>query len=158
MITCGLCNRPCRPVRPVRTIGSGCSACAVPERPSVSRTQWCCLMAVLAVVLGLFCGPATAADAASVPGSDTVAVVAADTVDASPADGKTGIPGCDRNRGHDGGEPGVPARARTSHDHAPSLTGWGCPPAPAAGRRTRSHEPSGAAPSPSLPLLSNSPC
>ncbi|MET9660377.1 hypothetical protein [Streptomyces sp. NPDC006510] len=55
----------------------------------MSRTQWCCLLAVLAVVLGLFCGPATA-----VPGGGTSAVVVADATGAdAPADsGPAGSP------------------------------------------------------------------
>jgi hypothetical protein len=87
-------------------------------------------MAVLAVVLGLFRGPATAttADAAPVRSAGT-------TVAATPSDGNygnTGIPGCDRNRDPDGGGPGVPARSRVLPDHVPSLAGWG--PAAVTGR------------------------
>lgn len=106
----------------------------------MSRTQWCCLVAVLAVVLGLFRGPATtvaaatvAADAAPVRGISTmVAAAASDRNDRNSwndrnrASGKsTGIPGCDRDQ--DGGAPGAPARSRVAHDHVPGPAGWGLP-------------------------------
>ncbi|MGW2178061.1 hypothetical protein ACWCXX_08235 [Streptomyces sp. NPDC001732] len=50
----------------------------------MSRTQWCCLMAVVAVVLGLFCGPA-----AIVPGGPGggASVTAAGTVAVPPGSG-----------------------------------------------------------------------
>lgn len=60
------------------------------------------------------------AGATVVPGTRTVVALAS-------ADGGDGIPGCDRNRGRDDGEPGVPARSRAPHDHAPGITGGGPP-------------------------------
>lgn len=105
----------------------------------MSRTQWYCLVAVGAVVLGLLCGPATAADTEPVRSTAT-------TVTAPASDG--GIPGCDRSRDHDDGEPGLPARSRVPHDQATGLAGWSRPadtgrgPADPLGRvATRGPEP-----------------
>jgi hypothetical protein len=89
-------------------------------------------MAVLAVVLGLFCGPATA-----VPGGDAVpaAVVAGVTgVDAPAGSGPVVVadtdghptPGCRKTRKPDG-EPALPGRVRAAYDQAPGLAGWGLP-------------------------------
>jgi hypothetical protein len=136
----------------------------------VSRTQWCCLSAVLAVVLGLFCGPATAApgDVASM-----TAVVAAATPPDAPAttDGATSAdapadpgpavaapadrppaPGCRKTRKHDG-EPALPGRARAAYDQAPGLAGWGLPAAIGQGPlhppvRLKLRAPAPAAPTP----------
>ncbi|THA60412.1 hypothetical protein E6P78_27240 [Streptomyces sp. A0958] len=77
-------------------------------------------MAVLAVVLGLFCGPAVRASAAETPAPVAV----------SAADGGQGLPGCGKGGKRDGGEPAVPARARAAHDQAPGLAEWGLPAAP----------------------------
>ncbi|MFI5630660.1 hypothetical protein ACIA8E_15045 [Streptomyces sp. NPDC051664] len=82
----------------------------------MSRAQWCCLAAVLAVVLGLFCRPATAADGGAP--QESAAVVA------SAADGQQ-VPGCGRTR--DGIEPGAPVRARAAYGQVPGLAGWGLP-------------------------------
>ncbi|MFI5480287.1 hypothetical protein ACIBAB_14325 [Streptomyces rubiginosohelvolus] len=109
----------------------------------MSRTQWWSLTALLAVVLGLLCGPG--AVAAVVPGASatTVTHVAqAQTTEAeagasaSVADahapvaeasgGRAPVPGCGKLRDHDG-EPAVPSRARSAHDHAPGLAPWGLP-------------------------------
>lgn len=101
----------------------------------MSRSQWCCLVAALAVVLGLFCGPspavaataavsaptASGASTASVPVSDRVPVVA------ETGDDGHGVPGCGRNGKRDGTEPAVPGRARTAQDQAPGLAEWGLP-------------------------------
>ncbi|MFD4690295.1 hypothetical protein [Streptomyces sp. NPDC058463] len=81
----------------------------------MSRARWCCLTAVLAVVLGLLCAPATAAGT----GTGTVQAVA--------AAGNTGIPGCDRNRDHDGTDPVLPVRTRAPHDQAPGPAAVGLP-------------------------------
>ncbi|MCX4533792.1 hypothetical protein OHA79_25030 [Streptomyces sp. NBC_00841] len=89
----------------------------------MSRTQWCCLVAVLAVVLGLFCGPATAGAAATASGDSGTAV-------AAPAVDGQGVPGCGNGTKHDGTEPGVPVRARAAHDQAPGLAEWGLSAAP----------------------------
>ncbi|MGY3681619.1 hypothetical protein [Streptomyces sp. TE33382] len=119
----------------------------------MSRTQWCCLTAVLAVVLGLFCGPA--ATAAPVVARDTAVVVPAGAAAVSGADasdavsalsavsgvpaaddtavlagedrGGPGIPGCGKKRNHDGTEPAAPVRARALNDQAPGLVQWGLP-------------------------------
>ncbi|MGQ7750897.1 hypothetical protein ACUN29_20795 [Streptomyces sp. WC2508] len=123
----------------------------------MSRTQWCCLMAVLAVVLGLFCGPATA-----VPGGDAApaAVVAgapaadapADSVQvAADTDGHP-TPGCRKTRKPDG-EPALPGRARAAYDQAPGLAGWGLPVATGPGPvhppvRLNLRAPAPAAPTP----------
>ncbi|MFD4031286.1 hypothetical protein ACFWVP_12345 [Streptomyces sp. NPDC058637] len=72
----------------------------------MSRAQWCCLVAALAVVLGLLGAPAVTG---AVPVSGPVVAAAADT----------GIPGCDRNRDHEGSDPVLPARTRAAHDLAP---------------------------------------
>ncbi|MGW8883485.1 hypothetical protein [Streptomyces sp. NPDC055749] len=93
----------------------------------MSRTQWCCLMAVLTVVLGLFCGPAVALDATPAPTGSTVVAVAGPAADGSRA------PGCGKGRNHDGTEPAVPTRGRAAHDQAPGLAAWGLPAATGAG-------------------------
>ncbi|MEE1790832.1 hypothetical protein PUR28_08620 [Streptomyces sp. BE308] len=123
----------------------------------MSRTQWCCLAAVLAVVMGLFCGPAatvTGAHGTSAQGTSTHETSAQGTsAQGAPAYGApargsaavsapavsaavpsvdeerrgSGIPGCGKKRGHDGTEPAVPARTRTAHDQAPGLVHWGLP-------------------------------
>ncbi|WP_432111066.1 hypothetical protein [Streptomyces sp. YPW6] len=41
------------------------------------------------------------------------------------------VPGCGKLRDHDG-EPAVPSRARSSHDHVPGLASWGLPAATGA--------------------------
>ncbi|MEU9620391.1 hypothetical protein ACIP4W_04365 [Streptomyces sp. NPDC088846] len=129
---------------------------------SVSRTQWCCLMAVLAVVLGLFCGPATAVAGAGAPagtgdggrvaaapaGTGDGGRVAAAAAGAGPAraalpDGpapavasavdRHGVPGCGKGRKQGRGEPALPGRARAAHDQAPGLAEWGLPAATGQG-------------------------
>ncbi|MFF2896087.1 hypothetical protein [Streptomyces sp. NPDC057966] len=124
----------------------------------MSRTQWCCLMAVLAVVLGLFCGPATAA----APGGDAApaAVVAGVTGADAPADSGPVVadpdghptPGCRKTRKPDG-EPSLPGRARAAYDQAPGLAGWGLPVATGPGPvhppvRLNLRAPAPAAPTP----------
>ncbi|MFF9570618.1 hypothetical protein [Streptomyces sp. NPDC014685] len=102
----------------------------------MSRTQWCCLMAVVAVVLGLFCGPAatvTKGGGASVTAAGVVATVAPAGHDLNPgpavtsADERQQMPGCGRGKKHDGNEPSLPGRARASYDQAPGLAEWGLP-------------------------------
>ncbi|MFD7621326.1 hypothetical protein [Streptomyces sp. NPDC059802] len=123
----------------------------------MSRTQWCCLTAVLAVVLGLFCGPATAVPGGGAPAT---AVVAAATGADAPADAGPTVaapadrhpaPGCRKTRKHDG-EPALPGRARAAYDQAPGLAEWGLP---AAGQgpvhppvRLKPGAPAPAAPTP----------
>ncbi|MBV7669993.1 hypothetical protein STHAL_10955 [Streptomyces halstedii] len=136
----------------------------------MSRTQWCCLAAVLAVVLGLFAAPVTAgagravarvpAPAPAVAGPVPVAGLPSgaavdgpapdvrqagvapgrtDSADSAPppattgapvgavpvragaddGSGDPGVPGCDRDRGHPGADPVLPARNRVPHDQAP---------------------------------------
>ncbi|MGW6587314.1 hypothetical protein [Streptomyces sp. MCL20-2] len=109
----------------------------------MSRTQWWSLTALLAVVLGLLCGPAASAAAAGVsPGVSSapvthVAQAAQDRAQAHhvPVAEATGerapVPGCGKLRDHDG-EPGVPSRARSVQDHAPGLAPWGLPAATGA--------------------------
>ncbi|WP_406421079.1 hypothetical protein OH809_20385 [Streptomyces sp. NBC_00873] len=92
----------------------------------MSRTQWCCLVAVLAVALGLFSGPTTAVTAATASGDSGTAV-------AAPAVGGQGVPGCGNGTTHDSTEPGVPVRARAAHDQAPGLAEWGLGTAPGQG-------------------------
>ncbi|MEV0491078.1 hypothetical protein [Streptomyces atratus] len=89
----------------------------------MSRTQWCCLVAVLAVALGLFCGPATAVTAATASGESGAAAA---------ADGLS-VPGCGNGMKHDGTEPGVPVRAGAAHDQAPGLAEWGLSAVPGRG-------------------------
>ncbi|MFG2409261.1 hypothetical protein [Streptomyces brevispora] len=102
----------------------------------MSRSQWCCLVAALAVVLGLFCGQSAAvrtAVTAAVPVSDAVSVpVAAPVSDAATvvvaaAGSGDGVPGCGRGGKRDGSEPAVPGRARAAQDQAPGLAEWGLP-------------------------------
>lgn len=119
----------------------------------MSRTQWCCLTALLAIVLGLLCGPVGAAPSyADASPSESVAVAtgAAAPAPAAPApavkavDAGTpatavraaaapdpGVPGCGKPGDHDS-EPAVPARARGAYDQAPGLAPWGLPPATGA--------------------------
>ncbi|SCF69871.1 hypothetical protein [Streptomyces sp. Cmuel-A718b] len=107
----------------------------------MSRTQWWSLTALLAVVLGLLCGPTAFASAG--PGTPAAPVGArgagADSRDRgrrpAPVAEATGerapVPGCGKLRDHDG-EPAVPSRARSAHDHAPGLAPWGLPAATGA--------------------------
>ncbi|WP_432149281.1 hypothetical protein [Streptomyces sp. bgisy029] len=126
----------------------------------MSRTQWCCLTALLAIVLGLLCGPVGAAPSyADASPSESVAVAtgAAAPAPAAPApaapapapavkavDAGTpatavraaaapdpGVPGCGKPGDHDS-EPAVPARARGAYDQAPGLAPWGLPAATGA--------------------------
>lgn len=110
---------------------------------SVSRSQWCCLVAALAVILGLFCGQSTAGRASVVASpvasqaqapAPTAAVAASS--DPAPAvavtevtvAGGDGVPGCGRGGKREGGEPAVPGRTRAAaQDQAPGLAGWGLP-------------------------------
>ncbi|MFV5991616.1 hypothetical protein ACNPQM_03915 [Streptomyces sp. NPDC056231] len=112
----------------------------------MSRTQWYCLVAVLAVVLGLFCGPAKAVTAATASGDSG-------TVVAAPAVGGQGVPGCGKGKTRGGIEPGVPVQARAAHDQAPGVAEWGPSAAPGQGPaeprvRVRPLGPEPAAPSP----------
>lgn len=118
----------------------------------MSRTQWWSLTALLAVVVGLLCGPAasavssdavpgargaaasaTAPVAAAVPASaaQTQARARARVPVAEAADAGTTVPGCGKLRDHDG-EPAVPSRSRAAYDHAPGLAPWGLPTATGA--------------------------
>ncbi|MFE7619363.1 hypothetical protein [Streptomyces sp. NPDC057496] len=103
----------------------------------MSRTQWCCLMAVVAVVLGLFCGsvaivPGGSGGGASVTAAGVPTVTpAGHDLDPGPAvasaDERQQVPGCGRGKKHDGSEPSFPGRARASYDQAPGLAEWGLP-------------------------------
>lgn len=105
----------------------------------VSRSQWCCLVAALAVVLGLFCGQSAAGRSAGVasPAASSASAVVASSPDpasgpasavAVTADSGDGVPGCGRGGKREGGEPAVPGRTRTAaQDQAPGLAGWGLP-------------------------------
>ncbi|MEU2822076.1 hypothetical protein ABZ763_07290 [Streptomyces bacillaris] len=135
----------------------------------MSRTQWCCLTALLAVVMGLLCGPVVASSAAGSP--SPVAVSARETPEATAgastgvrvattvapapvveaADADTRVPGCGKLRDHEG-EPAVPTRARAAYDQAPGLAPWGLPPATTGA--LSAEEPSGIrarAPAPATP-------
>ncbi|MER8086510.1 hypothetical protein ACFVZR_28385 [Streptomyces sp. NPDC058316] len=126
----------------------------------MSRTQWYCLMAVLAVALGLFCGPGKAApgDAGrafapvvAAAGADTGRAASwarpgphaasadpgadaafAGTAVVSAMDGHQ-MPGCGKSRKREDGEPALPGRARAAHDQAPGLAEWGLPAATGEG-------------------------
>lgn len=122
----------------------------------MSRTQWWSLTALLAVVVGLLCGPAALpaaalgapapsapapsgpASSASAPSASVASAPATTGVrDTSPAPvaeaagADTPVPGCGKLRDHDG-EPAVPARSRSAHDQAPGLAPWGLPAATGA--------------------------
>ncbi|MER6698007.1 hypothetical protein ABT289_12580 [Streptomyces fimicarius] len=113
----------------------------------MSRTQWWSLTALLAVVVGLLCGPAASAmssdaapgalgPAASSPASASASAPAeartrAQAPVAEAADPGIPVPGCGKLRDHDG-EPAVPSRARAGHDQAPGLAPWGLPAATGA--------------------------
>ncbi|SBV00822.1 hypothetical protein YW5DRAFT_06419 [Streptomyces sp. Ncost-T6T-1] len=109
----------------------------------MSRTQWWSLTALLAVVLGLLCGPTAFASAGpGTPAAPVAPVAQAQTLVAeaeadapAPVAEATGerapVPGCGKLRDHDG-EPAVPSRARSAHDHAPGLAPWGLPAATGA--------------------------
>ncbi|MEU5326596.1 hypothetical protein [Streptomyces parvus] len=109
----------------------------------MSRTQWWSLTALLAVVLGLLCGPTAVASAgAGTPAAAGARVAQAQSLAAeavadapAPVAEATGervpVPGCGKLRDHDG-EPAVPSRARSAHDHAPGLAPWGLPAATGA--------------------------
>ena len=106
----------------------------------MSRTQWCCLTALLAIVMGLLGGPAGAAPShADASLSEGVAVTvgeAAVTVTAAAPvveafDAGTPVPGCRQPGDHDS-EPAVPTRARAAYDQAPGLAPWGLPAATGA--------------------------
>ncbi|WP_393059407.1 hypothetical protein [Streptomyces sp. LN549] len=121
----------------------------------MSRSSWCCLVAALAVVLGLFCGPSTASASTASPGP-SVAVsmnaVSMNAVSMSTGQGD-GLPGCGRKGKHDGTEPAVPGRARAAHDQAPGLAEGGLPPATGPGPVLRTapltlRGPDAAAPTP----------
>ncbi|MFJ7497245.1 hypothetical protein ACIQZB_40180 [Streptomyces sp. NPDC097727] len=136
----------------------------------MSRTQWCCLVAVLAVALGLFCGPGTAvagdagraAVAAAQAGAERPAASAGlggDVASTGPApDGASavdphGAPGCGKSRKHEDGEPALPGRARAAYDQAPGLAEWGLPAATGQGPvrppvRIKLRGPAAAAPTP----------
>ncbi|MEU4919224.1 hypothetical protein AB0G29_07625 [Streptomyces parvus] len=104
----------------------------------MSRTQWWSLTALLAVVLGLLCGPTAVGAGAPAAAGARVAqaqTLAAGTDAPAPVAEATGerapVPGCGKLRDHDG-EPAVPSRARSAHDHAPGLAPWGLPAATGA--------------------------
>ncbi|MEU6952394.1 hypothetical protein [Streptomyces sp. NPDC045714] len=135
----------------------------------MSRTQWWSLTALLAVVVGLLCGPAAlpaaalgapapsaAVPAVSAPSASVPSAFAPGTTGvrdtpsalvAQAADAGTPVPGCGKLRDHDG-EPAVPSRARSAHDQAPGLAPWGLPAAtgalpaePPPGTRARAPAP-----------------
>ncbi|MFC9478366.1 hypothetical protein [Streptomyces griseus] len=113
----------------------------------MSRTQWWSLTALLAVVVGLLCGPAASAmssdaapgalgPAASAPASASASAPAeartrAQAPVAEAADPGIPVPGCGKLRDHDG-EPAVPSRSRAAYDQAPGLAPWGLPAATGA--------------------------
>ncbi|MEW2063412.1 hypothetical protein AB0899_22035 [Streptomyces sp. NPDC007002] len=155
----------------------------------MSRTHWWSLTALLAVVLGLLCGPGAsaagpgtsapvtqvtqvargpaqaqdagargrAATGAEAPGRAEAEGEAPDrtrhrahlrtvtgavpeaavpeavngSAVAEAAGERAPVPGCGKLRDHDG-EPAVPSRARSSHDHVPGLASWGLPAATGA--------------------------
>ncbi|MFD3413397.1 hypothetical protein [Streptomyces cyaneofuscatus] len=107
----------------------------------MSRTQWCCLTALLAIVMGLVGAAPSYADASPSEGVAVTVAEAAVTVTAAVAapavpvveafDAGTPVPGCREPGDHDG-EPAVPTRARAAYDQAPGLAPWGLPAAPGA--------------------------
>ncbi|MGW4631100.1 hypothetical protein [Streptomyces rubiginosohelvolus] len=76
-------------------------------------------------------GHAPVADAHA-PVADAHAPVADAHAPVAEASGERApVPGCGKLRDHDG-EPAVPSRARSAHDHAPGLAPWGLPAATGA--------------------------
>ncbi|MEU3322568.1 hypothetical protein [Streptomyces sp. NPDC006785] len=69
--------------------------------------------------------PEAAVAGSAVPEAVTGAAVAEAAGERAP------VPGCGKLRDHDG-EPAVPSRARSSHDHVPGLASWGLPAATGA--------------------------
>ncbi|MEE1740234.1 hypothetical protein PUR49_27610 [Streptomyces sp. BE147] len=78
----------------------------------MSRTQWCCLTAVLAVVLGLFCGPA----ATSAPVARDAAVTV--PVGAVPAGAPAAVPDAGADDSASDGSAAVPAVLADAGDTA----------------------------------------
>ncbi|MFF9511712.1 hypothetical protein ACF1BU_28640 [Streptomyces sp. NPDC014724] len=126
----------------------------------MSRTQWCCLMAVLVVALGLFCGPGKAAPGDQGRASAPVVAAAGADIGRAASSARPGphaasvdpgadatfagrtvvsavdghqVPGCGKSRKREDGEPALPGRARAAHDLAPGLAEWGLPAATGEG-------------------------
>ncbi|MFD3974376.1 hypothetical protein [Streptomyces cyaneofuscatus] len=101
----------------------------------MSRTQWCCLTALLALVMGLLGGPAGAAPSyADASPSEGVVVTVGQAAPAPVVeafDAGAPVPGCGQSGDHES-EPAVPTRARAAHDQAPGLAPWGLPAATGA--------------------------
>ncbi|MFI6640236.1 hypothetical protein [Streptomyces sp. NPDC050504] len=92
--------------------------------PTPPRTAWCRLVAALAVVLGVLCGPAATASAAATTAPDQPRTAAF----AQDGPGSPAPPGCgDRTPHGDSDHPATPPRPSVAHELSATLVGVRAP-------------------------------